>query len=976
MSRSNKKYTNEPNKVWRQENNPYRSLTFWGWNEKNEPSFLILYGVHEFAEENSFYDEEREIERFENILEDDVTYTSYVVFDGKGGHLPSFEAVNIVEEGGWQYRDRQDEFPKMYYKKDSRVNGWSRDLKDEGIVKEYVKFEEGTGITIPYFDEMTYSELVELVEDSNINIDNFRFAENPNEILQLSEESKGYFDSLCVMMSDKNLYMRKKKLSELLSLDVDEEIYKCIFKVGSNELLSGLFLEAAKRNINRFSDEAEYIVNNDINYASESYVKGLKRCATIYLNSVNEERKAEREKWIRNNVQKIDLPLIKIDGKEIPKDKKLNGIRYRKLSLQEKLQEFNIRYARNSEGRWETIKTRNDDRYESGPFNDGVIFDIKAFKNVLQEAEAYKMADIIGEIAYYLDAPRLHYYFKGNGLGRELRYFKKYVHRIIKYYGQNDEEKFMEVMKSLFTRYTEEDMLCKFKNNFQFNYFIKNVLYADFKEKPPAGDWYNPAPRFNWMSNDQLLKAEGRYELHKEIWDKHLEDVLYIALNAKIGTVSKACYFILKESDKTDELIGKLDFDEILKLTMAPYKPLADIFKEKLGNKLANEAFDFNIMKSLMNYDELAEVAMNYYKNSNGHITEENIVELMLLDNLEKWSSYIVECINEISVERYLDFVKAMIAANDKFKESNLNLPKEITDALSESVNKVMELSSEEKADFIKCVLSQVVEKRIMERSIEIYLQDVIFALPYLELKGILESEDVKNPAVKLSSGVNRILTIVSSIVEGKIPSDSVIIDILETGTSKEVKTLLEIIDVNEEELKTRFSSMLILLESDVARLNEKAKAIFGDMDEETRVKMHKFIIDSPVEKVYKFGLEKLTEIYGQYIPADFVVQMMEHAAPEVKAYISDKTDIILKTLGEGNETLFIYYAKTLLMLPNRVRKNKDDIYEALYNFALKYEERKGEVEELLLNMGSSNIIKDSEKALVTLAKIRKGAAE
>ena len=965
MRENNKNAANEPNKVWRQGNNPYRTLTFWGWNEKGDPSFLILYGVHEFAEENSFYDDEREIERFENILKDDVTYTSYAVFDGKGGHLPSFEAVNIVEDGGWQYRDRQDEFPKMYYKKDSRVNGWSRNLKGEGIVKEYVKLEEGTGITIPYFDEVAYSELVELVKNSDIEINNFKFAKNPNEILQLSEGSKEYFNSLCVMMSDKNLYMRKKELSELLSLDVDEEIYKCIFKVGSNELLSGLFLEAAKRDINRFNNEAEYIVNNDINYASESYVKGLKRCAAIYLNSINEERRAEREEWIRDNVEKIDLPLIKIDGKEIPKDKKLNGIRYRKLSLQEKLKEFNIRYARNSEGRWESIKTRNDDRYEAGPFNDGVIFDIKAFKNVLQEAEAYGMADVIGEIAYYLDAPRLHYYFKGNSLGRELRYFKKYVHRIIKYYGQNDEEKFMEVMKSLFTRYTEDDMLCKFRNNFQFNYFIKNVLYADFKEKPPAGDWYNPAPRFNWMSNDQLFKAEGRYELHKEIWDRHLEDVLYIALNAKIGTVSKACYFILKESDKTDELIEKLDFDEILKLTMAPYKPLSDIFKEKLGNKLANEAFDFNIMKSLMNYDDLAEVAMDYYKNSNGHITEDNIVELMFLDNLEKWSSYIVECIKEISTENYLDFVKAMIAANDKFKESNVNLPKEITDALSESVSKVMGLSREEKADFIKCVLSQIT-----------YLQDVIFALPYFELKSILESEDVKSSAVKLSSGVNRILNIVFSIVEGKVPSDSVIIDILETGTSKEVKTLLEIIDVNKNELKTRFSSMLILLESDVVMLNEKAKLIFEDMDEETRVKMHKFIIDSPVEKVYKFGLEKLTEMYGEYIPADFVMQMMEHTAPEVKAYISDKTDIILKTLGEGNTALFIYYAKTLLMLPNRVRKNKDDIYEALYNFALKYEERREEVEKLLLNMGSSNIIKDSEKALVTLAKIRKEAAK
>ena len=149
------------------------------------------------------------------------------------------------------------------------------------------------------------------------------------------------------------------------------------------------------------------------------------------------------------------------------------------------------------------------------------------------------MADVIGKIAYYIDAPRLHYYFKGNELSRELRYFKKYIHRIIKFYAQNDKEKFIEVMKTLFTSYTEDDFLCKFKGNFQFNYFIKNILYANFKEKPPKGDWYNWQKRFNWMSNDQLLKLEGRYECNKEIWDDHLEDVLYIALNAKISNVYK-----------------------------------------------------------------------------------------------------------------------------------------------------------------------------------------------------------------------------------------------------------------------------------------------------------------------------------------------------------------------------------------------------------------------------------------------------
>ena len=34
------------------------------------------------------------------------------------------------------------------------------------------------------------------------------------------------------------------------------------------------------------------------------------------------------------------------------------------------------------------------------------------------------MADVIGKIAYYIDAPRLHYYFKGNSLNKELNYLK------------------------------------------------------------------------------------------------------------------------------------------------------------------------------------------------------------------------------------------------------------------------------------------------------------------------------------------------------------------------------------------------------------------------------------------------------------------------------------------------------------------------------------------------------------------------
>ncbi|NYC27623.1 hypothetical protein [Clostridium saccharobutylicum] len=63
-------------------------------------------------------------------------------------------------------------------------------------------------------------------------------------------------------------------------------------------------------------------------------------------------------------------------------------------------------------------------------------------------------------------------------------------------------------------------------------------------------------------------------------------------------------------------------------------------------------------------------------------------------------------------------------------------------------------------------------------------------------------------------------------------------------------------------------------------------------MDEEKRKKLHGIIIDSPVKKVYSFGLRKLDEIYKDLIPKEFVIQMLEHTSSEVKSYISDKTKI------------------------------------------------------------------------------------
>lgn len=101
---------------------------------------------------------------------------------------------------------------------------------------------------------------------------------------------------------------------------------------------------------------------------------------------------------------------------------------------------------------------------------------------------------------------------------------------------------------------------------------------------------------------------------------------------------------------------------------------------------------------------------------------------------------------------------------------------------------------------------------------------------------------------------------------------------------------------------------------------------------------------------------------------------MLEHTSSEVKEYISDKTTEILANLGDGDEELFMYYVKTLIFLPNRISKSKDSIYEVIPKFATKYKNKLNEIEDMLLDIGGSNIIVDSERALMALAKIRKGA--
>ena len=935
---------------------PLRQLVLWGWDKENNPSLIIFYGKHEDKIGNY------SPEIIWNSLKDEVEYTSYAIYKGKDGHLPSFESVNFAQT----YREREY---NLYYKKD--IEGSHYYISEEAeIVKGFQHLNESNRPKFNYFDEQNYSHYVNGLKEQNIIIEDFKFANNPNEILNLTTEFDEYYELIIEILSNNKLYNRKKKLNKLIEMNPPKNIYKKLIEVGSSEVISGLFIELAKRKNSILIEEAKIIISADIDWVSNSYAKGVRRCINIYINALDDNLRKKREKNIRENLKYMDLHLIKVNNKVVPEDKIIDGAAYRKYSMSGVFNTVDYSYEYNpSTGRYTSKTIEREDFYLPSKYNDGKRLNIIEFKNTIQEAEVYGMADVIGKIAYYLDAPRLTYYFKGTSNTKQLKYLQRYVRRIIDSYAKNDSDKFIEAMKSLLTSYTTHDYLCKFKGNFQFNYFIKNYLYYDFKEKPPTG-WDDWSARANWMKNDQLLKLEGRYEAQKEIWDSHINDVIYIAVNSKVDTIRKALYYIIKDACFKEGFVENIEFKTLIDLALTDYEPIANLFKDTLERKIDSlNKFDFNIMLHLMkcSNNKIHKTAIKYMKESKGNFKAKEICELMFLPNIDNWLDLYKESLLSLKDEDYSEFVKSLICLSERFNEENIEPSKEVKEIILMSTNKITNLSKEEKKKLVSELIESLITSSNITLWIEEFIEELIFAVSYNDLHNLLQDIKFNYKNKALSERNMKIISILESIKKNTIPKDSQIVSILETGSSKMINSLLDIIQVNRDDLNNRLSTLLIMIESKITMLNIIAEEVFDKMPNEEQIKLHLMIIDSPVERAYEFGINKLNLIYGDKVPLEFIKEMIEHESKDIKSFVLKKID----KLDSADKDVFIYYMKTVLYMPNKLSKEKDKIYNMIPKFLDKNKESLNIIEDILLDLGSSNIKKDSEKALVTLAKIR-----
>ncbi len=917
------------NRVWERYDDPIRQLVLWGWDKDENPAFCILYG-------------KQKTER--DLLKDAVEYELYFIAKGKNGHLPSFPEVKA--DGTYHNLDLYD------------TNGSK--LKEKKNLKEK--------LLLPYYEKLPYASIIEEIKEKYKKLEDFRFAENPNQILLLEESYKDQFQTVCQLFCDPSLYMRKKYLNQLLEQKLPKDFYQYILKIGSTEVIAGIFLEMAKRRDDMLLEEAEGWKEVKA-FAEKNYMDGVERCATIYCNVMDEKKREERGKDIREHLSDMDLHFLRSENED---EKELDGTLYRKYANDGSLCAYRYEYVREN-NRWHRKEILKPAFYKESIYCDGRKLNIIAVKNTIQEAEIYGLFDVLGKAAYYMDAPRMYYYFGANDGGKSRSYFRRYLRRAIEDYGKRDAEIYMNIMKVLFTSYQEGDYLSKFQGHFQSNYFIAHFLYKRAEISPPDYESYSYVEYYTkmreYVRNDQFLGLEGRFEAYPEIWDQHLKETAEIASASKVGSIVKACYYILKENMENGRLESELEEDVIVALSDSFYEPLKRLGEKLLEKYLKNvdnieEELLFVLLKSLRK--ELQDIAISYIETHT--VSVELLISIAQISEHMAWYPSWKEKVLGLSEEEMVSFILLFFEKREEFKEWEAE---EAKDVLHKKVLEVKGYSWEAKERLFSFFYPMLWTTEQMPKMFIDLIEDILFSLEKEELRKLLDTCSLEKRETELWQEKVRIINLLSMIKSGDISDSSQIADLIEKGSSQMLQVLLELLQEHPEALKEKMELFLMFAESPIPILNEMVEKVLHEASSEKRKEQISVLIGSPIERAYSLGISEIEKEYSCNIPKEFMLKLMEHPDQKVKAYIAQKSEYIIQELGNGNTELFLYYVRTLLYLPNKTVKSKQFIYQRLPIFAKKYPEKNTELEKILLDIGGSNCKKDAEQALVAFAKIR-----
>lgn len=966
---------------------PNKLLVLMGWDAENNPSYMIFFGTPQCTSTNdttsknaslyntgSYSHSQSTLSSFltkaltsllgsatsstytpstantvsnpDTTSHSSITYSAYTILHGHNGHFPSLPNLLKLFK-----HNATGQNPDTYY-----------------LTSPIIHLPQNHQITLNDCQSFKYSDYVQAIQNRMNTSSLFTFANYPSAILPFANVTDQPSDTLVQLFSHHSLYMRKKALTTWLATNPVKTQLQSILTLGSPELISGLFLELAKNNNSILINEADELIHSSIEWTSKSFAAGIKRCAKIYLTALSDSSKAQHLTTLRMELPNLDLHLTNLKGNNVSANTTFSGAHYRKFFYQGYYEKHYWKYDYTQR---RMVSHQMPVHFNIGPYTDGHVLNTVKLKSTIEEADIYKAADIIGKIAYYLDTPRLFYYFKGTKNTKAYHYFIRKIRRILDNYANHEPDLFIIAMKTLLTSYTSNDCVCKFKNNFQFNYFIPYYLYASFNEPKPTSyyDYYK------WISQDHLLSAPGRFEYTPEIWNHHIEDVVYIANHAQVDTVYKACYYILSDSKDT---LAATSLDALLLLSTNRFKPLATLALDCINRKISHEtSFNINTALHLMTFsvEGYHQLASSYLEKFNAQLTPYMLTQLLIKDSVFDWYELFESSLRNLDSNEYAIFIKSIIYTftSDEFNEYPYYtepLPDTLYTLLIESAPKLKLFPCALLNEIIKLTSSTLLSHSISSPSVQGFLEHILFSVDYEFLCSYVHEITFENDIETPASGeftYKLLLTLKTQM----LPSVDEITLITKLGAPALVHTLTTFLSNHLEDLSHSPAHLLALLESPVSSFNDLAKRSFMLIPNEKSEMVHSLFLTSPVASAYNYGLELLETHYKDCMPSNLLLQLLEHPNPTVKAYVSTKIEMLLSNLATENCDLFMYYTKSILLLPNKLSKYKTAIYKALPDFIKNYPSYYNEVNQLLLNIGGSNIQIDSERALTTLALIR-----
>ena len=914
----------EQQRLWKLDEPPIRKIFLWGRDRKKNPCLLILYGEHKV--ERAIKSSPRSYYTEAYVLKPTVVYTHYAVFHGKNGHLPSIPNTHYYQKKNLLCYTYGYKTAHRYWDYNSST-GWEyyEEIDKQYIIDEFYQIKQT--VAFPYYEDKNYTDYTAYLKANQIEFNDFELIEDPSDLFDFESDSP-YMETIVNMFSKERLYSRRKYLSQFMKMQPSVEEYERILKIASVELACGIFQELTIEKNPILLETAKKIDKSDVLWAKKAYHSGLNRCIQQYISVFDEKLLSEQKEFIYRTLPEMDFQIKKLT---------LNGVKLKGKELEEYLDKPSaydkIYYC-----------FGNQELYDKNTYTDGTNVNNIAYKNTIQTAKAYEMADAIGKIAYYLDAPSTVYYFRGSGRTSAYRYYLRYLRRTLDEYQAADEVKFITAAREMLISYKDNDYIDVYFADLSYNFF------------------------FNRYFGEVIVSDEAA---ERSFWHRHLDDLIFVARNAKASRVHEFCYAILKKAEAQHKF-DSYEVKELIALSNIPYDKTSELFKKILLPKLeAMQEFDADIMIALMNAssEDLWEAAKKYFKQTNGKFQPEHIAEFLFLDTIETWYSILEDNINHFTIAEYTVFLKSIAEEKDKFLEQQIELSAQITDLLVKSVDKLENAAREEQQELLRYFTALLLSFTKMPDFLFDITENIIFSMPYDVLKDTLI---VISHHSRMTEREYNTVSLLKSCKEESLPKDSLILSILETGSKRLVKTLTEVVERQQAKLSERTTTLLLLFECNVYHLNKIAQSVFESMEIDKREKVHLILLDSPMERAYQYGLQKLDDWYGNKVPTQFIPRMMEHPCVEVKAFLSHKMKQAFSDLKEANPDLYIYYVKTLLYLPNKVSKSKEQIYHSIPLFLKYYPEKQQEIEHILLDIGSTNSRIDSERALVTFARVQK----